>query len=214
LPAGFTHGVPVYVLEVMIPWNDLPRDLELADINHCQPPAQRDPRTGVVEMLPHTARELQRRHEQRVAAVARRGVEVAAVRVQANALLHEPSQYDNLPGLVLVAFDRTVAANGAYLFDPAERLFDLKTTSPRTAAEQQAQAIILANQEQAEYHRRRQLPLGFTGGPVVWACDLWVHRPYLPRGFLVQEERYLNCVAEPGAQGGIEMLPVLEVEAV
>lgn len=194
LPDAYTGGVPVFVLEAQVPWADLPRNFELGDIDHCQPPAQRDPRDGVLEMLPYTERELLRRHDQRVQSVARRGVEVRAVRVQANALLYERNAYNNLPALALIAFDPRTARDDAYLVDLAERLFELKSIEPRDAAERQAQAIILANEQRAMYHRRRQLPPTFTRGPIVYACDLWVHRPYLVHGCLTAHERFLNCV--------------------
>jgi hypothetical protein len=212
LPDAYTHGIPVFVLEAMLFQSDFPPGFQLPDIDHCQLPAQRNPRDGVVEMLPYTPEELVRRHQQRVHVVARRGVEVRAVLVQANRLLYQGGVHDNLPALVLVALDPQVANDDAYMLDLTHRLFELKQANPRTPAEQHAQSIILANENRAVYHRRAQLPTDFTHGHAVYACDLWVHRPYLTHGYLVREERFLPCVFDTHPDGGIELLPPLVAE--
>jgi hypothetical protein len=119
--------------------------------------------------------------------------------------MFEPGE-TSLPGLVLFTFDREVEKRRRYLIDLATKLYDLKLRDPEDDAEEEAKAIIAANEACGKYHRRARLPKGFTGGPVVYAADIWFHRPYLPkRQFTMNEpERFLHCIAEPGERGGFE----------
>lgn len=212
LPAGFCRGVPMHLVELDVPNSWLPSPYYLHDINHSLLPAQIEPQSGVIELLPYHNRDVEKRHEQRVRLVSQVGVQVRAVRVQANGELYQAGSMDH-PALVVVSFDPNIPNKDRFLHDLAMRLYDLKQRRAKNTAEEIAQEIVLDNEGRGVYHRRRQLPPAFTGGPIVYGCDLWIHRPYLSQGRLISEQRFLPCVAEPGSTGGIELLPDLEVEA-
>src|SRR5439155_8757202 len=93
-----------------------------------------------------------------------------------------------------------------HLEELASRLVELKTRSSRHAGEKAARDAILSNEDMAVPYRRVRLPANLTDGRVVYAADLWIRRRYLPGGFL-SDERRLPCIAEPGDEGAIEMLP-------
>src|SRR5262249_6649630 len=134
------------------------------------------------------------------------GVQRTAVRVQANRLLYGPGRYASLPALVLISFEEETPRSLAHLEELADRLYELKERTPRDAAERAARDAILAHQEQPAPRRRARLPPGFTGRRVVYAADFWIRRRYLRKGYLTDERR-IPCVAEPGDEGAIEMLP-------
>ena len=124
---------------------------------------------------------------------------VLAVLVQANQGLFRTGLLD-LPCLVLFTFE---PLEYAALNDLAERMGALKNTE-QTDADLQAVAAMVT-QEAAVRYRRRPLPVSFTGGPTVYAADLFIVRRYLELGYLTH--RLLPCFAEPGTTGGLELMP-------
>jgi hypothetical protein len=207
LPRSLTEGVPAYLCEIKL-WHDLmPQETEYSGPHELSLlPCRADPsRGGGMELLPYGRQELRRRHEQFVRAVSRKGVKVNAALVQANADLFSPGR-EPLPGLVLITFERDVPDQEAYLRRLADRVYDLKTARPRDREEDEVRDIVMASEQAGVLYRRRQLPARFTGGPVVYAADLLIYRPYLHRGYLT-EKKVLPCVAEPGPEGLIELLP-------
>ena len=124
---------------------------------------------------------------------------VLAVLVQANQGLFRTGMLD-LPCLVLFTFE---PLDYATLNTLAERMGALKNTD-QTDPDLQAVAAMVT-QEAAVRYRRRPLPVSFTGGPTVYAADLFVVRRCLELGYLTH--RLLPCFAEPGESGGLELMP-------
>lgn len=206
IPASLTEGAGAEYAEFAVPYTCIPQDSSLFEINQGMLPCLAQPgQGGAVKAQPYSWESIEARQAQRIELVLRRGgVIVQAVRVQANHALYEPGTTD-LPGLVLFSFDEEAAGDLRYLLRLADQLYDLKTAQPENEAEARAQAIIRASEKQAYYHRREQLPKGFTGGRVVYAADLWFHRTFLPGRHLIQgENRPLRCIAEPGEKGAVE----------
>jgi len=207
LPRRLTYGVPVYVQDVRAPLDYFYDGFDRYDQNKaliaCEVETVEDGRLEALPLRPGDAARWQR---ERIDLVGRRGVRTHALRVQANPLLFKPGTCD-LPGLVLISFERDLPNRTTYLAELAERMYPLKDHSPRTRDEAGVADILSASDTGAAYHRRRKLPLGFTGGPIVYACDFWFHRPYLRGGFLTDADEMLPCVAEPGDTGGIEHAP-------
>jgi len=122
--------------------------------------------------------------------------------IQANSLLFKPGNM-TLPCLVLFSFDGNCNNDAAFMDTLAHRVFDFKNTSPHDP--EQRYVAQLTTNERAVRYRRRPLPTSFTGGPVAFVADLWIERALLPAGFLT--ERRLPCLAEPGGEGALELLP-------
>jgi hypothetical protein len=210
IPGYISDGVAAEFGEFAVPYGTIPPDATVFDVNQGMLPCLVQPdENGVIEPQRYTWEDIDRRQEQRVEQLRERGgVFVSAVRVQANYEMFEPGG-TSLPGLVLFTFDREAEKRRGYLHDLATRLYALKTSDPEDEAEAGAKVIIEANEKRGEYHRRARLPKGFTGGPLVYAADIWFHRPYIPKGhFSMKEaERFLRCIAEPGESGGFEHAP-------
>ncbi|MCI0460220.1 MAG: hypothetical protein L0Z62_24985 [Gemmataceae bacterium] len=212
LPLSFTGRVRVQLCEILLPYHLMPDDWGFeGDRDHLLLPCMGDldPRGGI-KMRRYTPRMLQRRQEQFVRCLLSRGVRLNATLVQANADLYSPGRED-LPCLVLITFERDLPDEQGLLRRLADRVYDLKQDRPANEDEGKVSDIVLDSEELAVEYRRRQLPRGFTGGPVVYAADLWIHRPFLPGGHLVSKS-ILPVVAEPGPQGAIELLPPWDLE--
>lgn len=133
--------------------------------------------------------------------LAQNGVPISAVLVQANGNLFRPGSID-LPCLVLFSFE-PAAAHLGYMRQLAQGVFALKETE-QTDPDLRYVANLVTD-ERAFKYRRRKLPVSFTGGPTVYCADLWINRSYLPSGYL--DQAVLPCMAEPGADGALELLP-------
>jgi hypothetical protein len=148
-----------------------------------------------------------RDQEDKVRRVERRGgVRLPAALVQANPYLYEDEPDHDLPCLVLISFDDELPGGVGFLRRLADDAFALKGMQAHNRENQEVQDVLRASDERAVRNRRRRLPPEFTGGRVVYAADLWLHRPYLRRGRLCGE-RILNVIAEPGDEGAVEHLP-------
>jgi hypothetical protein len=209
LPRRFTGGARVFVTDTCFRLTYLPDggpDLHPWRDNVLLP-CWASPEPGVgFEVLPYTAEHRRRRQEQFLQRLAGRAVSTTAALVQANPLLFQRGE-ETLPALVLVTFEEGLANRERLLLRLAREAYDLKEYRPRNADERLVADIILANEQGAAYHHREPLPRGFTGGPVVYAADLWLFRPYLLHGRLDEGEKLLPVLAEPGPRGGIELLP-------
>lgn len=93
-----------------------------------------------------------------------------------------------LPCQVLFCFDPDVNAEPEYLRHLARRW-----------------SARLPGRERFLVGRRQRLPDELTDGYAVYCADLMVAPAYLVRGHL--STGLLTCVAEPGATGGIELVP-------
>lgn len=134
--------------------------------------------------------------------LAATGVPVEAYLVQANSALFQPGSM-SLPCLVLFSFEDSIGHNEDYLTELADRTFALKET--RQSDPDLARVAAFTTNERAYLDRRRLYPLSFTGGHRVYCADLWIDRVFLPKGYLTG--RMLMCIAEPGSEGAIELLP-------
>lgn len=134
-------------------------------------------------------------------ALARKGVPVWGVLVQANSKLFEPGTMD-LPCLVIFSFE-PAGGHLDYMQRLAHEIFDLKETQ-QTDPDRRFVAN-LTTDERAYKYRRRRVPVSFTGGPTVYCADLYITRSCLSAGFLT--ERALPCFAELGETGMLELLP-------
>src|SRR5262249_11687493 len=94
-----------------------------------------------------------------------------------------------------------------FLKNLADRVYDLKDCRPRNEDEREVSEIVLGSERAGQLYRRRQLPIGFTGGPVVYAADLIIRPRDLRHGRFTDRDKRLPVVAEPGASGAIEHLP-------
>lgn len=143
-----------------------------------------------------------RREMRHVREVVQGGVPVNAFLVQANSALFKP-QNAPLPCLVLLCFQPEVSSDIAYMRHLARRVYALKNTR-QPDLDGRFVAGVTTN-ERAVPNRRRSLPLSFTDGSIVYCADLWVRPSYL-KGACLQGD-ILPCIAEPGASGGIEIVP-------
>jgi hypothetical protein len=142
------------------------------------------------------------RATQRAEFARRRGGQtVRAVLVQANGRLFSPGR-DDLPCLVLFSLDPRVRE--PLLEECAGRVAELKGTEQ--ADPEMARVARMTTDERFVYYGRESLPRSFTGGREVFAGQLMVHRRFLPDGYLTGGQ-HLDCVAEPGPTGALELLP-------
>jgi hypothetical protein len=149
---------------------------------------------------------LQRVAEERIVALQRVGGKpMPAALVQANRLLHSPGKV-NAPGMVLFTFDPAVPP--AKLVEVADMLAELKSTSTTNPVLMTAAAGPRANDQAWFYHRRFRIPPELTEGRLMYAADLWVHRPFLANGYFSEgTPRLLPLLAQPGDSGGVELIP-------
>lgn len=185
--------------------DDFSRALELGSDEACDRQARAFALQSLGEVGPAEAdyQQVRRILEQQIAEVAQRGTRVIGALVQANMALYDPGPED-LPCLVLISFEPQFQQHPEWLSELALHIYSFKGrefTNPEAAY-----VSSLTTDEIAERHRRRRLPDSFTRGACVYAADLWIYRSFLPRGFVLSHER-LPCVAEPGEQGRIELLP-------
>lgn len=128
-----------------------------------------------------------------------------AARVQANSILYEHDPRD-APAMVVFASDPRFGPDR--LAALANQIFDLKSQSDLPPVLATASAGPRASDESWHYHRRFPIPRELTQGVQVYAADIWVHRPFLLNSrFVSEKSRFVPIIAEPGEQGGIELVP-------
>jgi hypothetical protein len=210
IPDYLTDGVAAELAEFAVPYGTLPPDATVFDVNQGMLPCLVRPgEGGEIEPQTYTWEDIDRRQDQRVEQMREKGgVFVNAVNVQANSEMYQPGE-TSLPGLVIFTFDREVEKKRRYLHELADRFYALKGEEADDEDEERVKAIIEASEREAKYHRRHRLPKGFTGGPTIYAADIWYHRPYLPNRQLggIKPDRSIRCIAEPGETGGLEHAP-------
>jgi hypothetical protein len=107
------------------------------------------------------------------------------------------------PGLVIGSFDPEANVTTEYMVDLAEKIFELSLAEPTTPEERQIHEL-MSDMAYVE-DRRRLLPRGLTGGREVYAFDLMMVGDYQPNG--VVETPLFPCLADPGPEGEIRMIP-------
>jgi hypothetical protein len=138
-----------------------------------------------------------------------RGVPVSGYLVQANEALFKPGSEVSLPALVLFSFQPEVDSDPGYMSSLARSVYRLKNTYPQDADGSYVAA--LTTDERAIPYRRRALPLSFTDGSTIFCADLWIQRSDLRGGLLATNQ--LTCLADPGENGGIELVPAFLLPA-
>ncbi len=136
----------------------------------------------------------------RLLSLAKSGIPVWVVLVQANSLLFEPGEFD-MPCEVLFSFE-PAGGKTDYLSRLAESMYDLKD-APQSDPDLRYVSGLVTDEKAVKY-RRRRLPVSFTGGPIVYCADLVIIRSNLAVGFI--QARVLPCLAEPGEEGALELL--------
>jgi hypothetical protein len=199
VPKRVAGSVPMWVRDVAVPRKDFPPDLlESAAFT---PFWLRFDSPGKVVLDPIPAPSAGGRARQRIDRVRKRGgIAVRAALIQANAALYEPGQTD-LPGLVLFSFDDRVTDDE--LLTIAGNVFALKGTTQKVR--DLAFVADLTTDESFVYYRRDRLPRILAGRHDLIVAHLHFHRPFLHRGYLI--EQVFDCIAEPGVQGMLELLP-------
>lgn len=200
VPDRLSGPVPVWMRDVPVPAGQFPADL----IERLLPTPMwlhfDSPRK--VRLDPVPAPTPGGRARQRIARVrARGGVPVRAALPQANAALFAPGP-DDLPCLVVFGFDERVGDDE--LRAVARKVSALKNTTP--ADPELARVAGLTTDETFVYYGRDRLPRAVAGRRELFAGHLDVHRPFLRRRFLDGSEA-LDCLAEPGERGMLELLP-------
>jgi hypothetical protein len=144
--------------------------------------------------------------QERLAALFRVGAKpLVAARVQANHSLYQPGRR-NAPAMVVFSFDPAVSP--MKLCEVAEMIFELKSSDTQNPVLQAAAAGPRASDQFWFYHRRFRIPPELTEGRVIYAADLWVHRPYLADGyFSPRTPRLVPVLVQPGDVGGVELVP-------
>ncbi|MBB6052516.1 hypothetical protein [Armatimonas rosea] len=123
----------------------------------------------------------------RVREIAETGQRVNGYLVRASDSLYRPGSQAQ-PCQVLISFQNEVASDAEYMQYLAQRWAE-KTPS----------------RERRRRYRRVKLPHSLTDGSTVYCCDLFVHPGLLASGYLTSS--VLPCLAEPGDQGGLELVP-------
>jgi hypothetical protein len=143
---------------------------------------------------------------ERLASLYRAGAKpLVGARVQANGDLYQPGK-DNAPAMVVFSFDPGVSP--MKLQEVAEMIFELKSSDTQNPVLQAAAAGPRASDQFWFYHRRYRIPPELTEGRVIYAGDIWVHRPFLPeRYFSDRTPRLIPVLAQPGETGGVELIP-------
>lgn len=143
------------------------------------------------------------RQYDRLRGIALQGVPVTAYLVQANEALFRTGAESPLPALVLFSFEPDVDSDRDYMRTLARTVYRLKNSvQPDPDGRYVAH---LTTDERPVTDRRRLLPLSFTDGSVIYCADIWLRRSDLRGGCLASNQ--LSCLAEPGENGGIELVP-------
>jgi hypothetical protein len=127
---------------------------------------------------------------------------VRAVLVQANSHLFSPGLSD-YPGYVLFSFDPELNRSLQPLHALAERMAGVKGKACDGPDDQFLSDLITDEVHRGD--KRARLPVSVTGGKVVYGSGLMFHRAFLAAGHLT--ENVFRCLAEPGDQGRIRLLP-------
>ncbi len=141
-------------------------------------------------------------HVQRV----QRMVPVATFPIMVNRmLLEKPGVL--APGLVMGSPDPQ-AADANLMMSIVHQIQQVESAGPKD--EHEKELLTLLMDERYTPNRRRRLPSRFTGGSDVYAFDLMIVSDFLPQRRL---ELPLYCLADPGPEGEIHMIPHAVIQA-
>jgi hypothetical protein len=197
----FTRDVNCFAIDLTIDGTQAPADFASGHPDFAELFLTIDPAAGTADVypkLPDTPTERARARLRRVEQAG--GVDVPGSILIAHRRLYEPGD-DDLPARVLVSFHRD--ADDSYLRDLARYIGTLKGTNPQGRMKKDLAKLV--DDERAVRYRRKELPPEATDGVPVYACDVWVHRPFLRKTTL--SNRILPCIAVRGMRGACEVLP-------
>jgi hypothetical protein len=197
----FTRDVNCFAIDVAIDPTQVPADFDSGHVDFAELLLTIDPSTGAAEVYPKLPNTPTERAKARLRSVEQAGgVDVPGSVVLAHRGLYEPGD-DDLPCRVLLSFHRD--ADDGYLRELARYIGTLKGTEPQSRMKRELAKLV--NDERAVRYRRRELPPEATDGVPVYACDLWVHRPFLRKTCF--SNRIVPCLAVKGLRGACELLP-------
>jgi hypothetical protein len=108
----------------------------------------------------------------------------------------------------MVAFSFDPGVSPMKLQEVAEMIHELKSSDTQNPVLQAAAAGPRASDQFWFYHRRFRIPPELAEGRVIYAADIWVHRPFLPEGYFSDRTpRLIPVLAQPGETGGVELIP-------
>jgi hypothetical protein len=194
-------GFDLFGATVVVPGNVLGRDYDGFDHNgsvlrlDCRGPLP------VVIGAPGAANVA----SERLASLYRTGARpLVGARVQANHTLYGQGTR-SAPAMVAFSFDPGVSP--LKLQEVAQMIHELKSSDTQNPVLLAAAAGPRASDEFWFYHRRFRIPPELAEGRVIYAGDIWIHRPYLPDGFFSDRTpRLIPVLAQPGETGGVELI--------
>lgn len=107
------------------------------------------------------------------------------------------------PGLVIGSFEPEANATTEFMVDLAGKIFSLSLEEPSTPVHRQVDDLMSDMMYVPD--RRRLLPKELTDGREVYAFDLMMVGDYQPTGTV--EMPLFPCLADPGPEGEIRMIP-------
>lgn len=119
-------------------------------------------------------------------------------------LCFDQEKFEDAVRLLSAAIERE-PDDAEYYMGRARSLCELEEHARALQAPEEQAVWDWFTDEESPTYKRQRLPAGFTGGPVVYACSLHFHRDFLRQQYI--EEWFVECVAEPGESGRIELLP-------
>ena len=129
--------------------------------------------------------------------------EVTAALIQVNRGMFNEGNRDQ-PGLVVFSTDDKVSTQQLQAL--GEGIGRLNREAPQNSDEQFLADVVARSQRMGMYGRRWELPKRYSKGHVIYIADLFFNRQFLPGGHL-RDQRLFRCLAEPGVEGYIELLP-------
>jgi hypothetical protein len=197
----FTRDVPCFTIDVAVEPAQAPGDFGSNHPDFAELFLTIDPASGSADVYPRLPGTPTERARARLRKVEQDGgVDVPGAVVLAHRGLYDAGE-DDLPARVLVSFHRD--ADDGYLRELARYIGTLKGTSPQGRMKRDLAKLV--DDERAVRYRRKELPLAATDGVPVYACDVWVHRPFLRKTCL--SNRIVPCLAVRGLKGACEVLP-------
>lgn len=130
------------------------------------------------------------------------GVKLRGVLLFADPAIYEPGP-DNRIGTALVTFEPPTDLQTSELRALTKQIFSLAEQGGTSEDEQLAASIV--NAPTGIPYTRTALPNSIGGWPVVYAMEMVLYRPYFPDGVVATD--LIPCVAEPGEEGVVELLP-------
>ncbi len=202
IPQRFTRHIPFLLEGVFLQRDQCPALFEgREDLNsRLIPLAVTDSNLTVLGV---SDEQLQNWPHQRLKCFRPEAREVTSALIQVNRAMFREGNRD-LPGLVVFSTDDKVSTR--QLQSLADGIGQLNVAAPQNPDEQFLAHVVAESQRMGMYGRRWELPERYSKGHAIYIADLFFNRQFLPDGYLRDQKLY-RCLAEPGAEGYIELLP-------